>query len=126
MRLIIKYHLEFTLSHDPSLFLWTAFGPEKWDRVEPSGKVSDLAVDMCVPPETVEDIQSMEVWGLCTVYVDDVFFTGCDKFIHWFEHELTTRFKCKEASWNDAKYLGMEIKLTKDGTVELTSGGYEK
>ena len=111
---------------DPSLFLWTAFGPEKWDRVEPSGKVSDLAVDMSVPPETVDDIQSREVWGLCTVYVDDVFFTGCDKFIHWFEHELTTRFKCKEASWNDAKYLGMEIKLTKDGTVELTSGGYEK
>ena len=110
----------------PSLYLWTAYGQEKWDRVIPSRKVSELSRDWDVHPEIVGDINSKQVHGMCTVYVDDVFFTGDVKFMKWFEKKLTDRFKCKPANWNESKYLGMMLRATSDGAVELTSDGYER
>ena len=73
---------------DPSLYLWTAYGQEKWDRVIPSRKVSELSRDWDVHPEIVGGINSKQVHGMCTVYVDDVFFTGDVKFMKWFEKNI--------------------------------------
>ena len=85
-----------------------------------------LSRDWDVHPEIVGDISSKQVHGMCTVYVDDVFFTGDVKYMKWFEKMLTDRFKCKPANWNESKYLGMMMKATSDGSVELTSDGYER
>jgi hypothetical protein len=88
--------------------------------------VSELSRDWDVHPEIVGGISSKQVHGMCTVYVDDVFFTGDVKYMKWFEKKLTDRFKCKPANWNESKYLGMMLKATNDGAVELRSDGYER
>ena len=110
---------------DPSLFLWTQYKREEWNKVVPSSKVSDLNKIWTVPPETLKKIKNKQVFGLCTVYVDDLLYAGDIRFMKWFEKEITTRFTCKKPEWNNAKYLGMRIRVHQDNTVTLTSDGYE-
>ena len=110
---------------DPSLFLWTQYKREEWNKGVPSAKVADLNKVRTVPPETLKKIKNKQVFGLCTVYVDDLLYAGDIRFMKWFEKEITTRFTCKKPEWNNAKYLGMRIRAHQNGTVTLTSDGYE-
>ena len=78
------------------------------------------------PINILGEHESKNVYGFCTVHVDDILMAGSDKFLTWLTGKIEQRFWTKTFEENDANYLGMHIVRREDGTIVVDSKNYEE
>ena len=110
---------------DQAVFVFSSFKVKGWYEIEPLRKIKGID-QWSIRPELLEDIKEGNVWGVCAVHVDDIFFMGVPEFIGWFQEAVKERFKVKMPKLNDILHVGLRVRKIEDGSVMVTSEDYER
>ncbi|MCH2677777.1 MAG: hypothetical protein MKZ73_05895, partial [Alphaproteobacteria bacterium] len=110
---------------DQAVFIFSNFKVKGWYEIEPLKKIKGID-QWSMRPELLNDIKEGNVWGVCAVHVDDIFFMGVPEFIGWFQNAIKERFKVKLPKLNDILHVGLRVRKIEDGSVMVTGEDYER